>query len=148
MTPQTPAGGDRRYRSLVAGVTVEALDAAERRLGVALPSDYRALMLERDGFTEDTPDGTLMVYPLQTALEVHDEAHRYVSALLPGALFFGSDGSREHLVWDMRQAEPPVYLVDLTNAGWDEALLQAADLTSLIERFRNDGGVRRGAAES
>lgn len=127
---------------------MEALDAAERRLGVALPSDYRALMLERDGFTEDGPGGTLLVHPLQTALDVHDEAHRSVSALLPGALFFGSDGSREHLVWDMRQAEPPVYLVDLTNAGWDEALPQAANLTSLIERFRHGGGFRWSAAES
>ena len=48
----------------------------------------------------------------------------------------------------MRQAEPPVHLVDLTNAGWHEALPQAVSLTSLIERLRHDGGSCGGAAES
>lgn len=56
-------------------------------------------------------------------MEVNEEVRHYVSDLLPGALFFGSDGSRESLVWDLRQTEPPLYLVDVTNAGWDEAIL-------------------------
>ena len=50
-------------------------------------------------------------------------------------------------MWDARQAVPPVYLVDLTNAGWDQALPQAADVTSLLDQFRSEGGFRWGAAE-
>ncbi len=128
-------------------MTERALDAAERRLSVVFPSDYRALMQEQDGFTEEAADGTLVLHPLQTVVAINEEASRYVSDTLPGALIFGSDGSRESIVWDIRQAAPPVYLVDLTNARWNEALPQAANLTSLLDQFRSEGGFRWGEAE-
>ena len=87
-----------------------------------------------------------MLYPLQTVVEVDEEARRYVSDTLPGALLFGSDGSRENLVWDTGQAPPPVYLVDLANAGWADALPQAPNVTALLDQFRSEGGFRWDAA--
>lgn len=100
-------------------------------------------MHSQDGFTEQLPSGmTLMVLPLGEAVAVNEDVRQYVSDLLPGALFFGTDGSRESLAWDLRQTNPPVYLVDLTSAGWDDALLQAPTLTALLEQFRAEGGFR------
>ncbi|MBW3638325.1 MAG: SMI1/KNR4 family protein [Actinobacteria bacterium] len=124
------------------GVTDDDLDATEQRLGVVFPSDYRALMRSQDGFTEDGAGATLMVNPLKTLVETNEEVAQHVPELRPGANFFGSDGSRESLVWDLRQTEPPVYLVDITNAGWHEALLQASNLTAFVEQFRAEGGFR------
>jgi cell wall assembly regulator SMI1 len=129
----------------MSGATDEDLDAVEGRLGVVLPQDYRALMRARDGLTEDMAEATLLLYSLSDLVAVNEETRGYVGDVLPGALFFGSDGGREQLAWDLRQAEPPVYLVDLTNEGWHDALLQAGSLSALIDRLRSGGTYRWGS---
>lgn len=74
-----------------------------------------------------------MIYGTESLVVVNAQIEGH-----PGFLAFGSDGSREVIGLDMRRTPPPVVMIDITSAGWDEALYQAPSLTDFM-RHRTSG---------
>lgn len=117
---------------MAAGASESDIARAERRLGVRLVSDHRSLLSEEDGWERWYGDCLLMLYGTADLVAVNLNIERH-----PGFLAFGSDGSRELLGFDMRQAAPPVVMIDITSGGWDEALFQADSLGEFMaQRLR------------
>lgn len=51
----------------------------------------------------------------------------------------GGDGSRELLVYDVRNQPPPPLLVDGWVESWTDGILQAESLTALLGQFYQQG---------
>jgi len=77
------------------GATPERLDEVEKRVGVKLPKDLRALLEKRDG-GRGTVGGRSRPLWLWSADEIEREAdEQEVTRASPGLLLFGSDGGAE-----------------------------------------------------
>lgn len=112
--------------------TAEVILAAEGRLGVTFPEDYRRFLLSQDGLKGWFAEIYLELYPVQSVVdytEAHDHQDRF-----PGLVFIGGDGASEAVGYDFRKAEPPIVLVNLVSAGWHEALYQAPTFTAFMEQ--------------
>ena len=73
------------------GADPTTLEDAERRLGRALPEEYRALLLETDGVEGFIGEHAyLMLFSVADMLPYNLEGG--VAELLPGTVFIGSDG--------------------------------------------------------
>lgn len=70
-----------------------------------------------------------MVYGTEDLVEVNRELERH-----SGFLAFGSDGSREIIGLDMRASSPPVVMISITSAAWEDALFQAESLSEFLEQ--------------
>jgi hypothetical protein len=67
-------------------------------------------------------------------LELHESWDGSIDAH-PGIAIIGGDGSREHLVLDLRSDPAPVVLVDISSEGWDGGIRQADDVGQFIDRI-------------
>ncbi|WP_250037073.1 hypothetical protein [Paractinoplanes maris] len=56
----------------------------------------------------------------------------------PGIALIGGDGGLENFVLDLRQDPAPVLLVSNASQGWDDAVVQAADVETFLARI-DDG---------
>lgn len=126
----------------MAGATQAALDRAQQRLGVHLPADHRAFMIEHDGFAGVLGEVYVCVYSLAELVDVNDTAKDLQRADCPGLVYFGSDGSREGFGWDFRQESPPVVMLEVTATGWDDALVQAPSFAAFLYQVEREGGFR------
>lgn len=128
------------------GATEVELDAVEDALDVRLTTEHRALLAEQNGFERWHGDVYLAIYGTESLVGVNRELER-----LPGFVAFGSDGARELIGFDLRASPPPVVMIDVTSAGWEEALYQAESLAEFMnqrargEDFRWDEPYRPGA---
>jgi hypothetical protein len=111
------------------GATSADFEVVEEALGVRLLADHRTLLADENGWERSFGDCFLMVYSTEALVGVNREIERH-----PGFVAFASDGSRELIGFDMRSPSPPVVMIDITSAGWDEALFQAASLTDFMQQ--------------
>jgi hypothetical protein len=103
-------------------------------LGVVLPADYRAFMVEQDG--REVGETLLSVHSLAEMVELNRATQDLQRAACPGLVYFASDSVREGFGWDYRQDPPPVVMVDITVTGWPDALVQASDSQLFWSRSR------------
>jgi len=116
------------------GASDQEISAAEHRLGVTFPPELRALVAHQDGSEEWFGDTFVLMYSVAAMVDVNGEVDGH-----PGLLIFGSDGSRELIGLDLRVANHPVVMIDVTSRGWDEALLQAPSLHEFMaQRLRGE----------
>lgn len=50
----------------------------------------------------------------------------------PGIAWIGDDGSRERLAVDLRRADSPVFLVQITSPGWSDAIVQTDSVQEFV----------------
>lgn len=121
----------------MAGATESELRAVEAALGQALPAEHRAPLAEENGGSQWYGDVFLMIYGTDEMVTANQELERH-----PGLLVFGSDGSRELIGFDLREEPPPVVMIDITSAGWEEALYQAPSFTEFMRQRSAAEGLR------
>jgi SMI1-KNR4 cell-wall len=109
------------------GATEADFAAAESGLGVELIPEHRALLAAENGWERWYGECFMMMYGTASLIEVNAEIERH-----PGFLAFASDGSREIVGLDMRVKSPPVVMIDITSAGWEDALFQADSLSEFM----------------
>ena len=113
------------------------IEAAERRLGVRFPADYRSFLQEQNGLKGWFGEVYLELFPVSGVVdstEVHDH-----QASHPGLVLIGGDGAGEAVGYDFRKPDAPVVLVNLVSAGWHEANIQAPSFTEFMaQRERGD----------
>ena len=119
------------------GATDQEISAAEQRLGVPFPAELRTLLREQAGSQHRLGDLSVMIHDIETIVRVNLEIERH-----PGFLAFASDGSREMIGLDLRAPTRPVVMVDITSAGWADALLQAPSLDDFLDRCRRGEPLR------
>src|ERR671924_450707 len=112
--------------------TESAIEAAEERLRVRFPSDYRRYLLSENGNARWYGDLYLVLHPLSSVVEL-TERHDHQDTF-PGLVFIGGDGAGEAVGFDFRKEDPPVVLVNLVSAGWHAALYQAPSFTAFMEQ--------------
>lgn len=111
------------------GATEDDLRAVEEALGVGLPAECRALLSEQNGWERWYGQVFLMVYSTDGLVEVNRQIDNH-----PGFLAFASDGSRELIGFDLRCDPSPIVMIDITSAGWEEALFQAESLAEFMDQ--------------
>jgi hypothetical protein len=107
----------------------------EEFTSVPLPAVWRSYLQSpswfRRGWISD--DCYLWLYSPAEAAGLLDAWGPEARAAHPGVAIIGGDGSREHLVLDLREDPTPVLLADITSAGWPAAVRQADSVASFIE---------------
>ncbi|GAA3727076.1 hypothetical protein GCM10022225_05400 [Plantactinospora mayteni] len=121
-----------------ASVPDEEFTVAES-LGAPLPAAWRGYLQSASWFRRGwLPSGCyLWLYRPQESIELLDAWGEVAAANHPGIAIIGGNGSREHLVLDLRQDPAPVLLVDITSEGWAAAIPQADDVPSFVERVES-----------
>lgn len=114
---------------MTGGASPTDLHAVEAALGLPLSVEHRALLSTENGGEHWYGDVFLMIYGTDSLVDVNREIERH-----PGFLAFASDGSREIIGYDTRVAPSPVVMIDITSAGWDDALYQAASLNEFMHQ--------------
>jgi hypothetical protein len=111
----------------------------ERHFGVQFPGDYRCFLLTRGAMKQFLPPANPFVEigPVEEVIRLNEAG--LIQERFPGAVAIGGDGSREMLIYDFRQDPPPLVLLDITAAGWSDAIHQAASLTALLQRLPERG---------
>jgi len=112
-----------------AGASEVDLARVESALGVQLTPEHRELLVAENGWERCFGNCFLTVYGTDDLVAVNREVEGH-----PGFLAIASDGSRELIGFDMRVDTPPVVMIDITSAGWDEALFQADSLSEFLEQ--------------
>ena len=116
------------------GATENDIGTVERVLAVELPAEYRALLSVQNGWEQWYGEVFLMVYGTDALVGANQVIERH-----PGFLAFASDGSRELIGFDLRQRPSPVAMIDITSAGWGDALFQAESLDEFMaQRSRGE----------
>ncbi|MFE0632057.1 hypothetical protein ACFW3D_34540 [Streptomyces sp. NPDC058864] len=119
----------------------EGIRRLEQEFGASFPQDYK-------DFVAGDPDATarwsstgdcLVLDPLTEVPGINEAAG--LAGRLPGGVVIGGDGSRELLVYDVRQQPPPLLLVDGCAESWADAIPQAESLTALLGQFYEQGWV-------
>jgi hypothetical protein len=95
-----------------------------------LPAAWRAYLQGESWFCRGWVSDNTYVHlyqPTETAGESVEwaDTHRGIAIL-------GDDGGRERLAVDLRLDDPPVVTVDVTNAGWADAIEQAESVTAFV----------------
>jgi hypothetical protein len=121
------------------GVQESDLVNAEAVLGVALPADYRWLLVSSDGLIEIFPNAYLDLWPLDRVVGVSVGDLYEMAERLPSHLLIGSDGGGELLALDMRSAPPSVVLVNANSGSLAEVAYQAPSVSELISGFHAGG---------
>ena len=107
-------------------VTDHEIRAAEQRLGVAeigFPDDFVTWLKVTNGTAGWYGEVYLTLFALDEIVAVTEAAEP--AGRLPGFVAIGGDGSRERFAFDFRTTPPPIVMVDVTAAGWDDGVLQA-----------------------
>ncbi|GAA0500441.1 hypothetical protein Ade02nite_27870 [Paractinoplanes deccanensis] len=136
-----PAGELDEFNAHIAGVIVEEAEFRgpvgddEFAGAPALPAAWRAYLQSESWFRRGWLESGAFVelHPPRWSAELL-EAWEEAAGLHPGLAIIGGNGSREQLVLDLREDDPPVLLVDITSDGWHNAIPQAAGVAELIER--------------
>jgi hypothetical protein len=113
------------------GVSLSALQAAENRLGVALPGDLREFLLVSDGSEwADFPGCGFQVLSLEDMLGIWSlpEEHRSGPQRL---IDVGSDGSRERFCFDPQASS--IVLLDITSE--EPPVVCASTVTELVQKL-------------
>lgn len=119
------------------GATEAELSAVEVAIGRPLAPEHRALLARENGSESWHGDIFLMIYGTASIVAVQAEIERH-----PGFVVLGFDGSRELIGFDMRADPPPVVMIDITSAGWGEALFQAPNLADFMRQRANGEDLR------
>jgi hypothetical protein len=88
---------------LPAGASPQALDAAEARLGITFPTDYREVMVRADGGDKEFGESWVV---LDSRNEDSD-----LMQFFPDLTFFGGDGAGEAYGWDRRARRGTLYIL-------------------------------------
>ncbi len=118
----------------MAGATDEAIDEAERLLGVQFPGDYRAFVATENGVASWFGNVYLMLYPVESLPDLN-QVHDH-SSYLPGFAIIGSDGAAELFGFDFRVDPVPVVMVNNVSGGWEDAIRQAESFREFMEGRR------------
>jgi hypothetical protein len=129
-------GQIRFEASFESGVPDAEFDLAAAALGRPLPPPWRAFLQGvaslRDG--EMASGCYVRIYTPRETVELV-EAWGEAAALYPGVAIIGGDGSREHIVIDLRQEPWPVATVDIPEFGWSNSVRQTDSIVAFIEQF-------------
>jgi hypothetical protein len=127
-------------------VSPHDIQAAEQRLGVAFPDDYRDWLLSTNGSEAWFGEVFVMLYSLDNVVAVTRAAE--ADQRLPGFVAIGSDGGGELLAFDFRKSPPPIVMVNSVCSGWHEGVFQASSFGDFMvqreacEPFGWDEGYR------
>src|SRR5712664_2768125 len=86
--------------------TESELDEAAAALGIELPEDYRAVMRQANGGESEVGASWIVIKTLGAVLDRNTILRGGVPT---GFTFFGSDGSNDGYVWDMRPERESLY---------------------------------------
>jgi len=109
---------------------------AAHALGQSLPAAWRDYLTGSSWFSRGwLPNGCYL--SLFTPDESADAAGAWspAAAKFPGLVILGSDGSRDMLAVDARRDPAPVVLIDISSAGWQDAVPQADNAAQFIEQL-------------
>ena len=126
-----------QYALMPGGATEADFAAVEQTLGVQLIAKHRELLAVENGWQRWYGECFLMMSSTNGVIESTQLVERH-----PGFLGFASDGSREIIGLDMRRDPQPVVMIDITSAGWQDAMFQADSLEDFMERLRTGEGLR------
>ena len=106
------------------GATMDAIEQAERALGVRLPETYKEFLLRSNGAEGDTGTMYVQLYPVEQ-LEACNETLR-LREYVPGLMAIGSDGDGECLALDYREqeVEPALVFIPFTVLEADAVVRQ------------------------
>jgi hypothetical protein len=118
------------------GVAQRDVDAVRDAFGELVPSAWRDMVSAptwlRRGWM--ATGAYVDLHPPAEAIRVTQSWMREM-VFHPGALVIGADGSRRHLVIDLREQDPPVHLVEDSSTGWDDTVVQARSVGELVQRL-------------
>jgi hypothetical protein len=111
----------------------------EEFAGSSLPAAWRGYLQGPSWFRRGwlSEECYLWLYPPAEAAELLDAWGPEARAGCPGVAIIGGDGSREHLVLDLRRDPAPVLLVDITGEGWPTAVRQADSVADFLEEVES-----------
>ena len=135
MSERWPRPSQDRHHSEESPATDAEVEQAERRLGVRLPADYRSYLLGQNGLKGWFGDVYLELYPVSRVVDAAE-----AQTWQPGLVLIGGDGAGEAVGYDFRKPEPPIVLVNLVSAGWEDASFSS----SLLYRVHGAATPRRG----
>ncbi len=120
-----------------AGADVESLFAAERALGVRLPSDLRSLLLASDGIDGWVGDGYLNLWSVAELVELNRSS--MTSLLAPGLTLIGSNNIGDG--YGFLEIDGMTRYVQVQEIGLslDEAEPFGDSLSEFFDRIRKDG---------
>lgn len=137
---RVPAAGVATLNAHLSGAIVEMADyrapVPEQELDPALPAAWRDYLAGPSWLRRGWLDTGcyLWLYPPAEAAALLDAWGEPSRAAHPGIAIIGGDGGREHLALDLRADPAPVMMVEITSAGWDGSVRQAADVASFLAR--------------
>lgn len=122
------------------GASDAEIDSAERELGVHLPEDYRAFLLESDGIEGFSgPDGDYLMLWGATELVENNRGYE-VSESAPGLTLIGSDGGGNAFGFVRQSSDRVVYV---RTPSMDFGLAQSQAMGGTLFQFvRRLGGER------
>ena len=140
--------GRRLTKAIVGDICEEAqyqrglpqveVDAVRDAFGELVPDAWRAMVTAptwlRRGWM--ATGSYVDLHPPHVAIQV-TQAWMQEMVFHPGALVIGADGQRRHLVIDLREADPPVHLVEDSSTGWDDTVVQARSVGELVRRLEH-----------
>jgi hypothetical protein len=113
-----------------------ALEELERRSGVALPAEYRELLLHSDGGCIDGPSSSINLASTPTLLGF--TADPVLRRHLAGALVIGDDGGGHVYFYDVAnrlgRGRDAVCLVPLSSLDARHTLFVASSLAAAVQR--------------
>ena len=82
------------------GASVDDIDAVEKKLGAAFPSDYRAFLQRSNGAAGEIEGSYVEFWPAEQLVEANEDYH--VEEFVPGLVLVGSDGAGNAYAFDAR----------------------------------------------
>jgi len=119
--------------------SVAQVAEVEQYFGVRFPDDFRRFLLTRGTMGEFLGPARpyVAIYSVEEIIAVNQAGA--IQDRFPGAVWIGGDGSREMLMYDFRQNQPSLVLLEIAAENWSAAIHQASSLTVLLAQLPQRG---------
>lgn len=119
----------------------EQIDAVEALIGIHFPREHRRLLLESDGWSTTYGDVVVQFLGIEDIRSRHVELLDEGQEALDGFVTFASDGRQARFGYDSRVDPPVVVMIDISEADWASAMLQAPSFHRFTSRLTNGKGL-------
>jgi hypothetical protein len=119
------------------GASKEALQAAQRDLGLLFPPEYIDFMTESNGAEGSIgPSSYLVIWPVEEVATLNREYE--VDRMLPGIFLFGSDGGETLYAFDTRAGNTSIVEVDPFEMDYESIKIRGQTLIEFLEHLHKE----------